>query len=659
MATEPISLAASHTADYSFHMEETRSVIVVGAGLSGLTAAALLARRGLAVTVIEGGDRPGGSCSAFRRNGVTYDLGAAMLFGFGERGFNPHRWLMTEIDEPIEMYRHEALYRLRYGDKGVIFWPDMDRFLDELCALFPNSRDELRRFYAEITRLYDNVIAKVPVFEAPTELPAEESRRRFMADPMSQLRAISLMFRSAESLMRPYVRNAEVRQFFNKLTSTYCYTTMKETPAILVATMFVDNHVGGSYYPASSPMALVARMEKAIEKNGGVMRYRDRVVGLEPPTTSGGGAPGVRLASGELLEADVVVFAGAVKELAADLDTAGILPQRWKSKILGMEDSWPSFVVHGTVERSALPESAMPLEMFIDNTESIDESDVTLYLSGLEDPSLAPSDLCTFFLIGPSLKTWPRPSDPGYQSAAYREAKRLEADRMFGLIENRIPGFTAAVRTRIEGSPTTIERYLQKPRGSVAGPKQRMGQHLLLRPRARTPLAGLYLAGEGTVMGTGTPAVTVSGISAANAVLRDLGLPDYQSGIAEPSAVRIIPRGQPGNLPSTALGVAASACQWCEHAPCRSACPAGFDIPGVMRRVEAGNWRGARDAIARTADAAGPVADLGECCRACVAREGQGAEDSRPPCEAVCTRRSFAEEPVAILKILLELAAED
>jgi prolycopene isomerase len=626
--------------------KQGRSVTVVGAGLSGLTTAALLAKRGLAVTVVEAGDRPGGSCSAFRREGVTYDVGAAMLYGFGGRGFNPHRWLMEELEEPIEVYRHEALYRLNYGDKGVVFWPDIDRYLEELCTLFPDARNELKRFYEAIGELYDNVIAKVSVFEAPTETPAEVGRRRFLEDPKSQIRAISLMFRNAESLMRPYVRNEEARAFFNKLTSTYSYTTLRETPAIMAATMFMDNHVGGASYPAASAMALVARLEKAIEKNGGTMRYRDRAVALEAPSASGRG-PRVRLASGTVIDTDAVVFSGAVKKLVGDLDPAGLLPGRWKRRILAMEDSWPSFVVYGTVERSALPETAMPVEMFIDNTESLDEGDVTLYLAGLEDPTLAPDELSTFLLIGPSLKKWPRPWDPGYRSAVYAEAKWMEADRMLGLVERRMPGFISAIHSRIEGSPTTIERYLGKPGGSVAGPKQCMGQHLFLRPRAHTPLQGLYLAGEGTVMGTGTPAVTVSGISAANAVLRDLGLPDYQQGHAEKGAVRIIPRGRAGNVPASAEARAARECQWCEHAPCRAVCPAGYDIPGIMRRLEAGNRVGARNAVAP-----------GGRCNDCLAEHAAASGAALAPCEAVCTRRGFAGAPVAISSIISGLSGD-
>lgn len=621
------------------------TVIVLGAGISGLTAASLLARRGLAVTVVEAGDRPGGSCSAFRRAGVTYDLGAAMLFGFGERGFNPHRWLMEELGEPIDVYRHEALYRLNYGDKPVVFWPEMDRYLDELCSLFPNAREEVRRFYERIGDVYENVIAKVPVFESPTEIPAEESRRRFLADPLAQLRAIAMMFRSTDSLLTRCVHDPDVRRFFDKLTSTYCYTTARETPAILAATMFVDNHVGGSSYPAGSPMALAARLEKAAEKNGAVFRYRERAVALEPAEQPGGLA--VRLASDETLSADVVVFSASIKQLASSLDPGGLLPAKWKARVLRMEDSWPSFVVYGTVQSTALPKDAMPVEMFIDNAESLDEDDVTLYLSGLEDPTLAPEGVCPFMLIGPSLHAWPRPWEAEYHSHEYREAKRKEADRMLALVERRWPGFIGGIRTRIEGSPATIERYLGKPRGSVAGPKQRMGQHLFLRPHARTPVVGLYLAGEGTVMGTGTPAVTVSGISAANAILRDFGLPAFEAGASATGMVKVVPRGTLGNVPTTREGLAARECQWCENAPCRSACPMHYDVPGIMRRLEAGNLLGARRAV-------GPA----PFCAACMEAAGRARVTVR--CESACTRRGFGGRAVAIAETLLAAAlAED
>lgn len=85
-------------------------VIVIGSGLSGLTAASLLAKQGLHVLVAEHADRPGGSCGIFKRENAIFDQGAAMLYGFGEHGFNAHRFLFNCLEEPFTVVKHELLY---------------------------------------------------------------------------------------------------------------------------------------------------------------------------------------------------------------------------------------------------------------------------------------------------------------------------------------------------------------------------------------------------------------------------------------------------------------------------------------------------------------------------------------------------------------------
>jgi prolycopene isomerase len=72
--------------------------IVVGGGLAGLTAGALLAKRGQKVAVIDRNFKPGGSCGIFKREGVVFDQGSAMLYGFGERGFAPHRFVFDCLE---------------------------------------------------------------------------------------------------------------------------------------------------------------------------------------------------------------------------------------------------------------------------------------------------------------------------------------------------------------------------------------------------------------------------------------------------------------------------------------------------------------------------------------------------------------------------------
>jgi prolycopene isomerase len=629
-------------------MDKRYDVLVIGGGLGGLTAAALLAKRGLSVLVLERNCQPGGSCGAFRRRGHTLDLGAAMLFGFGEKGFNPHRFVMNELEEEIEVYRHESMYRLHYKENAVVFWPERDRFLAELGSLFPGAERELEAFYRDLEKLYETVMSANSVFLSPSETPKADLAAGLFKHPINQARLLGLLGKSAMSLMRRHVKDEALFKFFNKLTSTYSYTTIEETPALLAVTMFVENHVGGSYSIAGSPMALVARLEKALEKFGGEIRYGSTAASIIVDRESDGAgarAIGAVLESGEEVIAEEVLYGGTVWNLYERLLPREIVPQPLSSKIQALKPTFPSSVLYGALREDTLPKDAFPVEMLIGNPDSIDESDVTLYLSSLEDPSLAPKGSQVFMLIGPSSRSWPSSESPEYQGEAYREAKEEEAERMLDLVERRFPGFRSGILFRELGSPSTIERYLLKNGGAVAGPKQCMGQELMKRQTAETFLAGLTMCGESTVMGTGTPAVTISGISAADLILRRRGLKEYRNRASAKQYVKIIPKGQAGNRQLDPAFAAASLCQWCEGSPCSKVCPKGIDIMGIMRRLEAGNILGAARKL-REASSRREAPSAGRApCSGCAGK----------PCLAACSRLDFDDKSVPIAELLIAL----
>jgi glutamate synthase (NADPH/NADH) small chain len=170
-----------------------------------------------------------------------------------------------------------------------------------------------------------------------------------------------------------------------------------------------------------------------------------------------------------------------------------------------------------------------------------------------------------------------------------------------------------------------------------------MGSHMMKRPHARSDWERLYLCGDSTVMGEGVVASTSSGIGAANMVLRDLGLEEYVAHHFEHQYVNYM-EGKPWTPPpddAVPLDAAvarrlAHECQLCEDAPCIQACPASIDIPGFLRRIEAGNLTGAA-AVVREAN---PLSEVcGEVC------------PSERLCEAVCTRNSYEGAPVRIREL--------
>src|SRR5574344_1339755 len=121
-------------------------IVVIGAGISGLTSAALLAKKGFDVTVVDAQFKPGGSCGIFKRKDVIFEQGAAMIYGFGEGGFNPHRFVFNALEEPIDILKHDALYSIDFKGNKIIFYEDMEKFTDELGKIFPKEKENFKRF---------------------------------------------------------------------------------------------------------------------------------------------------------------------------------------------------------------------------------------------------------------------------------------------------------------------------------------------------------------------------------------------------------------------------------------------------------------------------------------------------------------------------------
>jgi prolycopene isomerase len=632
------------------HEVQHFEVLVIGSGLSSLTSAALLAKRGIKTLCVEQHMQPGGSCGTFRLQGRTIDQGTSMFFGFGAKGFNPHRFVMNALEEPIDVVRHDQMYRLIYDGHPIDFHADMESFFADLGELFPNDIDQIRDFYAYIGDLYHHVIAADQSYMAPTEITRTESVSRIFRHPIRNMRLLPLLSKSAGDLLRKFVDSPEVVKFFSKLTSTYCYTTLDETPAILAITMFMENHTGGSYYAVGGSHQLPGKLEKAYEQAGGIMRYRTKAIELVFKNDKPTGAVLQDEKGTYTVKADTIIYGGTLYNLYANLAKNQAQSETLLRKVEALEMTYPSVVLYCIIDREVLPEGTLPIEMFADNPEAIDEKEVTMYAFSLTDPSLCAPDEHVVMAIGPSLQTWPRVWEKEADKEMYLRRKEEETARMLDILDSHFPGFSTHIREIELATPTTIERYTLKEHGSVAGPKQAMGQDLLHRQGAQGAWPNFYHCGEATVMGTGSLAVTISGISAANMVLRNMGEKEYRGSSALTDVVREY-QGKVDTLPGNGrnwqppsinaiddtqlreLHDSASTCQWCLDAPCRNVCPHHYDIPAIMRRLECGNLVGARLQIL------GSVA-----CAACPA-----------PCKDSCRAKTIHDNPVAIDSILLTM----
>ena len=610
-----------------------KEVIFIGAGISGLTGAALLAKKGFNVTIVDAQFKPGGSCGIFKREDVIFEQGAAMIYGFGDMGFNPHRFVFNALEEPIDILKHDYLYAIHFNGHKILFYEDIDKFVAQLGEVFPDEKDNFRRFYDDFSDLYLKVIANQPTFTTPDVVTKEQGLMQLKSAPKAYLKFLGYMNKNTEHILKKYFKSKEVFDFFNKLTSTYCYTNVQETPAILSAVMFVDNHFGGSYYPAGSTLNLIGKLEKVIEENNGEIIYNRKV---EKILVKDDKVYGVKLDDGKIIKGERVVNSGNVWNLYNNLIDKDLCKKEreWANSLV---PTYPSLVLFALVKDDVIPKDTLPIEMLVGDTKKIDEGEVTLYILSKDDYTLCPRGYQTVIAIGPTFKDWIN-SSGDYHTEKYYKQKKEEENRILNLFEKRFPGLKKSVSHVELSTPATLQRLVMKEKGAVAGPKQQLGQHMLKRLKTKGDIEGLYNCGESTVMGTGTPAVTVSGISVANLILREYNMQEYEQKYIKGDYVTIVQKPYTGkdlklssNKTEDKIGKLAMKCQYCINPRCEKVCKNNVPIRDINRRLSVGNFYGARKLLNKFSQ------------NTCINCENVS-------CEENCIRRKFAE-PVNIKEI--------
>lgn len=572
--------------------------IIIGAGLSSLSAGSLLSKRGLKVLIVDKCFTPGGSCGIFKRKGAIFDQGSAMIYGFGEKGFNSHRFLFNCLEEPIDVIKHKSLYSVYYKGEKIEFHYDINKYIEELSTIFPEEKENLKRFYGDMTKIYNHVMGEIPVYSTPDETDPKDGLVQFMKHPLSYIKFLSYLNISAEKLLKRYFNGDDILNFFNKLTSTYCYTNVKETPAVLAAIMFIDNHRGGSFYPAGSTIFLPGLLEKVIEENGGEILYEREVKEIIIEENK---AKGIVLDSGEKIYGENIIYSGTVWNLYSKLLNEDIVSPKKKKFVSKLKASYPSTILYALVEKEVIPEGTLPITLFTESETKLDEDEVTVYIFSIDDKTLCDEKYHTVMAIGPTFKKWPKYSKDYRTNPIYKKMKEEEEERLLNVLEKRFKGFKNSVIYKEVSTPLTIEKYTMKNNGSVAGPIQSMGQHMLKRQHIKTDFKNLYCCGESTTLGTGTPTVTVSGIAAANAVLRNKNLEEFKHIEGMKNYVREYtpPYTFEDSLlkedPDRELKKKASKCEYCQYPTCMK--DNSIDIRGINRRITVGNFIGASNKV--------------------------------------------------------------
>ena len=217
--------------------------IVIGSGIGGLVTATQLVSKGLKVLVLERYLIPGGSAGYFEREGYRFDVGASMIFGFGDRGTTN---LLTRalaavgqkletLPDPVQFHYHLP------GGLDPKVHRDYEAFLRELIAKFPQEAQGIRRFYDECWQVF-NCLNTMEL------LSLEEPRylmRVFFQHPGACLGLVKYLPQNVGDIARRHIQDLDLLKFIDM--ECYCWSVVPAdlTPMINAGMVFSDRHYGG------------------------------------------------------------------------------------------------------------------------------------------------------------------------------------------------------------------------------------------------------------------------------------------------------------------------------------------------------------------------------------------------------------------------------
>lgn len=490
-----------------------KSACVIGSGFGGLALAIRLQSAGIATTIIEARDKPGGRAYFWERDGFTFDAGPTVIT---DPNCLRELWALSgnDLADDIELMAVMPFYRLNWPDGTTFDYSNNEEQLfREIAELNPTDVAGYQRFLDYATEVYEEGYVK------HGQVPFLDFRSMLRAAPAL---AKQQAWRSVYSVVSSYIDDPKLREALSFHTLLVGGNPM--TTSGIYALIHKLEQDGGVWWAKGGTNRLVAAMVTHFERLGGTIRLGDPVVQIH---TLGNRASEVEARSGWRQRFDAVASNADLVHSYRDLlsgskrgrDYARKLARKSFSPSLfvvhfGIEGTWPG-IPHHTVLFGPRYEGL--LDDIFDHGVLPQDFAIYLHHPSVTDPSVAPEGMSTFYALVPV-------AHMGKLSVDWQEMGPILEKRILAEIERRlIPGLCERIRTRFHYTPRDFALDLNAYKGSAFSLEPLLTQSAWFRAHNRDDvLDNFYLVGAGTHPGAGIPGVVGSAKATAGLIIGDL-----------------------------------------------------------------------------------------------------------------------------------------
>ena len=494
-------------------MAEGRNACVIGAGFGGMALAIRLQSAGIATTVIEGRDKPGGRAYFWERDGFTFDGGPTVVT---DPDCLKELWALSghDIAKDVELVPVKPFYRLNWPDgTNFDYSNDHGELFAEIAKLNPKDVEGYQRFLEYSAGVYEEGYVKlgtVPFLDFKSMLKAAPALAKKQA------------YRSVYSMVSSFVENEKLREALSFHTLLVGGNPMKTSSIYaLIHKLEMD---GGVWWTKGGTNRLIAGMVRHFERLGGTMRVGDPVVGID---VDGKRAKSVMTQSGHVQGFDAVASNADIMHSYRDLlgksQRGWSMGRRLKRKSyspglfvvhFGLEGTWPGIAHHMILFG---PRYKGLLDDIYTNGVLPEDFSIYLHHPSKSDPSMAPPGMSTFYALVPVAHQGKLPVD-------WDEVGPLLEKRILDEVGKRlVPDIHKRIVTKFHYAPSDFATDLNAHLGSAFSLEPVLTQSAFFRGHNRDDvIRNFYLVGAGTHPGAGIPGVVGSAKATAGLMIEDL-----------------------------------------------------------------------------------------------------------------------------------------
>lgn len=479
-----------------------KSIIVIGAGIAGLSAGCYGQMNGYKVRIFEQDTRPGGLCTSWERNGYTINGGLAFLGGSGP-GTKIHRiWEELGVVPALRMIDYEY-FGIVEGkeDKKFYLHRDLDRLERHMKELAPEDGVAIGEFIRAV-RIFTKY--QLP-FDKPQELLTPLDKVRLLFTHLPLIRAMGKWKKVSISEFVTRFKNPFLREAFLQIKALFS----DDLPMVMINLLLAWSHMKSAGYPQGGALNFARAVEKRFRDLGGCVDYRARV---EEILVEEGNAVGIRLADGSEYRADYVISAADGRATLFHMLKSKFISNEIEEYYKNLPLAPPALLVALGISRQFpdIPHSGIGIIYPLKDPVEIGGKEVSSLRPMIYnfDPSLAPEGK-TFLrvvLVG-DYEYWKSSLEAG----KYKEEKESVARTIVELLDQRFPGISLDVEMVDVATPLTFERYTGNWKGSIIGWDLTTETAFKPLPKTLPGLQNFWMTGQWVEVGGGIPNVALSG----------------------------------------------------------------------------------------------------------------------------------------------------